>query len=209
MSHDPIPAQGVGSEQFDLPSLFYLTNQALIDEWHDLSSNVAEAVSGWMKTVLKASLAGPASGRGLQLSDAAGPGGHRHLLLHPASTPVLGLKPVIGVGLAWQWKTVNPKSSPPFVCVRCSRNQTGRDAAKLFVDNGGRAFRNATPEAKGTDADVWPLWWWLKATPNWWTDLDSYRDHVVENVLRLTDAIRPALDAAASVTVSGGADESE
>ncbi len=209
MSYDPISAAGAGAEHFDLPGLFFLTNQTLIDEWHNLRSNVAESVTIWFRTVVKAALAAPASERGLQLSEAAGPGNNRHLLLHPESTPILNTKPVIGVGLGWHAKNVNPATNPPFACVRCSRNQTGKDAARLFVDNGGRAYRSATPEAKGSDTDTWPIFWWLRSAPNWWTDLDRYRNTLVENILRLTDAVLPALVAASAVEVTGGPDEGE
>ena len=50
---------------------------------------------------------------------------------------------------------------------------------------------------------------WLRAAPNWWTELDGYRDQIVENVLRLTDAVRGALDVASAVEVVGSPDESE
>jgi hypothetical protein len=209
LSYDPIPASGAGAEHFDLPELFYLSNQTVIDEWHNLCTNVADSVHNWYRTILKAALAGPASERGLQLSEAAGPNRRRHLLLHPSGTPVLNNKPVIGVGLAWPDKSVNPATSPPFVCVRASRNETGKNAAKVLLDNGGRSFRTATPEAKGTDTDTWPIWWWVRAMPNWWTDLDRYRDDIVQNVLALTDAIRIPLEAAAAVKVTGSTDEDD
>jgi hypothetical protein len=53
MSYDPIPAAGAGSELFDQPTLFYLTNRPIIDEWYALRSNVAEALGEWYRTTVR------------------------------------------------------------------------------------------------------------------------------------------------------------
>src|SRR5687767_4965942 len=166
MSHDPIPASGAGAELLDQPSLFYLTNQALIDEWYGLRSNVADAVSEWYRTTVRESLIDSAAERGFEVAVARGPGNYQHVVLHPPNATILATKPVIGIGFAWPSKTVSPAADSVFVCVRCSRNQTGKNAAALFLDAGGRAVRTSL-HAKGGDNDTWPIWWWVRANPQW------------------------------------------
>src|SRR4051812_47217547 len=104
MSYDPIPSAGAGADLFDQPSLFYLTNHELIDEWHSLSGNVAEAVGEWYRTTVREALSGPAAARGLNVALAKGPSGYQHVVLHPPDATVLGGKPVIGIGFAWPTK---------------------------------------------------------------------------------------------------------
>lgn len=209
MSYDPIPANGAGAERFDQPSLFYLTNRELIEEWAALKENVAEAVDEWYRHTLRDALSTKATERGLEVSEARGPTNYRHVVLHPPDTPIVGSKPVVGVGLGWHAKRVNPSGLSAFVCVRCSRNDAGRNAAQALLDAGGRSYRGATPAAKGADTDAWPIWWWAPATDQWWTDLDAYRTKLVDDVLRMTDALREPLDAAAAVEVMGTEEENE
>lgn len=209
MSYDPTPAAGAGSEIFDAPTRFYLTNQAQIDEWYALRSNVSEALGTWFRSTVLDTLADAGAERELSVSEAKGPGSYHSLVLHPSATPVLGTKPVIGIGLTWSAKAVNPISNQPFAAVRCSRNQTGRLAAQTFLDAGGRDYRTSTKGVSGGDTDAWPAYSWIKANENWWTDLDSYRDAIVSGVLRLVDDLREPLELAATVVPVGGAEESE
>lgn len=209
MSYDPIPAAGAGFEVFDQPTLFYLTNRPIIDEWYALRANVAEALGEWYRTTVRDALVAPAAERGLEVAVARGPGSYHHLVLHPPDATVLGTKPVIGVGFAWPSKSVNPSADSVFACVRCSRNQTGKNAAALFLDAGGRGVRAELHGAKGNDSDTWPIWWWVRAHDQWWTKLDEYRDTLVAEVLRLTDAAREPLEAASRVPIVGSAEESE
>ena len=193
---------------FDAPSLFYLSNRATIDEWASLRSNVADALGDWYRRVLPGALAPGAEARGLQISEARGPSSYHHVVLHPPFTPMPAGKPVIGIGIAWPAKSVDPAGNSTFACVRCSRNATGREAARRFLDAGGRAFRDATARAKGADQDTWPVYWWVTAGERWWTDLDAYCQLLVNEVVRMVDALRDPLDVASAVELID-ADEEE
>lgn len=209
MSYDPIPAAGAGADLFDRPSLFYLTNQNLIEEWHGLHSNVAAALDEWYSTTLRDALRDPARERGLEVALAKGPGSWRHVVLHTPDATVLGGKPVIGVGLGWPLKSPNPSSNSVFACVRCSRNQTGRNAASVFLDAGGREARSAILRSKGADLDSWPIWRWIRTDAHWWTDLDSYRQLIVSDVMELAAAVLEPLRIASPIATVGSADETE
>ena len=203
---DPIPAAGAGADRFDQPSLFYLTHQSTIDQWHALRSAVAASLNEWFATTLQDALVGVADEREWGLSTAVGPPGYAHLLVHPPETPVLNHKPLVGVGLGWSIKGVNPISNRPFTCVRCSRSDPGRRAAETLLDSGGRAFRSAH-RLKGSDRDAWPIWWYIKAQDCWWTDLDAYRDTIVAEVRRGAEGLGDALSAAALVPLAGSTEE--
>lgn len=209
MSYDPIPAAGAGAELFDQPSLFYLTNQNLIEEWHSLQSNVAAALDEWYSTTLSDALRLPAARLGLEVALAPGPGSSRHVVLHPAGATFLGGKPVIGVGFAWPAKSPNPSANSVFSCVRRSANQTGKIAASVFLDAGGREIRSGIARSKGGDAERWPIWRWVRTDTQWWTDLDSYREMIVDDVMELTAAVLEPLRAASNVAVVGGAEETD
>jgi hypothetical protein len=209
MSYDPIPAAGAGADLFDQPSLFYLTNQNLIEEWHSLQSNVAAALDEWYSTTLRDSLRTPATDLGLEVALAKGPGSWRHVVLHPPGATFLGGKPVIGVGLAWPAKSANPSANSVFSCVRRSSNQTGKNAAAAFLDAGGRESRARIQRSKGADSDKWPIWRWVRTETQWWTDLDVYRQMIVDDVMELTVAVIDPLRAASSVPIVGSADETD
>jgi hypothetical protein len=160
------------------------------------------------RTTVRDSLTAPAADRGLEVSIARGPGSDHHVVLHPPDATTLGTKPVIGAGFGWPSKSVNPSADSVFVCVRYSRNQTGKNAGALFRDAGGPAARLRLG-AKGSDTGNWPIYWYVQAPDQWWTDLDAYRNTLVNEVLRLTDAVREPLEAAARVPIVGGAEEDD
>ena len=205
-SVDPIPAAGPGAERFDQPALFYLTHQATIDEWYALRRTVSEALNGWFESTVRDELVSLAGDHQLVVSFAQGPARNSHLLLHPEATPVLKRKPVIGIGVAWHADNVNPMSSQPFACVRASRNDTGRAAAQVLLDHGGREFRSDVG-AKGRDEETWPVWSYIRADDRWWTHLDSYLARITETVGRYIDGLGPALQLAAAVEVRGAEEE--
>lgn len=209
MSYDPVPAQGVGAEEFDQPVQFFLTNRLMIEQWAALRSDLADSVGRWYRTVVRDALVQPAAERELIVSPASGPGNYRSIVLHPADATILSGKPVIGAGFTWPSKTVDPAADSVFISIRCSRNETGRRAADQFRADGGPSIRATLSAARGTDSDAWPIWWWLRAQPNWWTDLDTYRQLVVDEVLRLVDAVRPALEAAWRVSPEGSPEEND
>ena len=209
MSYDPLPASGSGADVFDQPSLFYLTNRTQIDEWYGLRANVSEAVGEWYRTTVREALASPAADRLLDVTVVRGPGSYHHVLLHTPDATILDTKPVIGIGFAWPSKTVDPSTDSIFACVRCSRNETGRIAATQFLDAGGRTVRAGLRQAKGGDTETWPIWWWIRAKPHWWTDLDSYCAMLVEEVTLLADAARQPLEAASRVPAIGSVEETE
>lgn len=206
MSYDPMPASGAGEAVFDAPSLFYLTNRPVIEEWYNLRSNVAQAVGEWFQTTVKDALALEGAKVGLEVAIARGPGSYHHLVLHPPDATVLGTKPVIGIGFAWPSKTVNPAADSVFACVRCSRNQTGQKAAEVFLESGGHDLRK---NLGGHSDPTWLIWWWVRADPQWWTALDAYRDLLVSEVMRLAEAAREPLEAASRVPILDGTAEEE
>lgn len=209
MSYDPIPAKGAGADRFDQPSLFYLSNREIIDEWHALRTNVADAMGEWCRSVLRDSLEEPAQQRGLQVAEARGPGGYHHIVVYDPRTPVNGTKPVIGIGLAWPSKTVDPAKGSLFVGVRASRNKTGKLAAQMLLDAGGRDYRAADKSLKGSDSEAWPIYRWIEARDQWWTDLDSLRDVIVNETLLIADGLREELRIAAGVEVVSGDTDDE
>jgi hypothetical protein len=203
---EPIPAGGPGAERFDQPALFYLTHQATIDEWHGLRHTVSEALNGWFESTVRDALGPLASDHGLVVSFAQGPSRNSHLVLHPPNTPVLGRKPVAGVGVAWHADSANPISNQPFACLRCSRTETGRAAAAMILENGGREFRSAHG-AKGRDTETWPVWTYIKADDRWWTHLDVYLAAILGEVTTYVEGLASALAIGATVEVRGSADE--
>jgi len=194
----PIQASGPGADLFDEPALFYLTHQKVIEEWHALRRSVSEAVDEWFDGPVRDALAPLASAQHLQLSRVEGPASHSALLLHPEDMPVLAGKPVLGVGVAWPRKSVNPRSNQPFVCVRATRRREGRRTVKAFLDGGGRSLRS-TKAVNGNDDSSWLLWSYITASPQWWTDLESYLSQVVSAVSDLAEASAPLLRSAAEV----------
>jgi hypothetical protein len=60
---DPIPAGGTGADRFDQLSLFYLTHQSTIDQWHALRSGVAASLNESFATTLQDALVGVADER--------------------------------------------------------------------------------------------------------------------------------------------------
>jgi len=204
-----IPARGAGADKFDAPALFYLSNQAQIDEWHGLRSTVSEALGEWFRTTVRDALAFRGEALGYEASEARGPGGYHAVVLHTPGTVVQNGSPVIGVGVAWPAKTVSPTSNKPFATVRCSRNDTGRAAARAFLAAGGQEYRSSTTGVYGGDTDAWPVYTWINADDRWWTDLDNYRDNVLGSVLRLANDLREPLLAGFAVEATGSIEETE
>jgi hypothetical protein len=209
MSFDPVPANGEGSDVFDAPSLFYLTNRRLIDEWAGLKLVAAQSFSEWLGRTFRDSFAQAASGLNLSVSYVRGPGAFHHVVAHPEGMSVLNGRPVLGVGLGWPSKSVNPESSGSmFACVRVSRNKTGRAAAKVFLDNGGREYRQ-THGLRGSDEAAWPVFRNLHAGEQWWTNLDLLCETLRTETITLVQGTLEAAIAAAQVEDQGGPDEAD
>lgn len=49
----------------------------------------------------------------------------------------------------------------------------------------------------------------MRAETQWWTDLDGYRNMIVDDVMELAAAVLDPLLAASNVPVVGSADETE
>ncbi len=206
---EPIAAHGTGAEKFDAPALFYLANQAQIDEWYALRSTVSEALGEWFRTTVRDALAARGEALGYEASEARGPSGYHSVVLHTPGTVIQNTKPVIGIGVAWSAKNANPVSNKPFATVRCSRNDTGRAAAKAFLSVGGQSYRKNTPGVHGGDTDAWPVYRWLEAPDQWWTNLDAYRDSVVDTVIGLSTDLHDALAVGFATESTGSTDETE
>jgi len=208
--HEPIPAAGTGAELFDEPSLFYLTNRSLIEEWYSLRDSVAECLHEWFETVVFEALRTPAADRGLEVSEAKGPSGYYHLILHPPDATIQHGKPAIGAGFAWSSDELQLEADAVFSCVRRSRTPTGKLASDAFREAGGSKIRLQL-QAEGRDTEAWPIWRWTRAeSPTWWTDLDAYCAKIVADVVELVDACREPLEAAWRVPIVGDSiDEDE
>lgn len=187
-SYEPIPAHGAGAESFDMPALFYLTHQPVIDEWYGLRRTVSEAVNNWLETTARAELAALAAGRGTLLSRVPGPEKHTHLVVHPDAMPLLNGRPILGIGVGWPAASVNPMSNAPFACVRRSGSDAGKLAAAALMRAGGRDFRSREM-LKGRDEDVWPVYSYVPARSDWWTDLDGYLRSIIGLVERYIDGL--------------------
>jgi hypothetical protein len=81
MSHDPthFATAVAGADPFEQPSLFYLTNQNLSEEWPNLRTNVAAGLDEWYSTTLRNALHAPAAGLSLHVALARGPGWSRNV----------------------------------------------------------------------------------------------------------------------------------
>lgn len=210
-SYQPIPAGGTGAEGFDQPALFYLTHQRVIDEWYGLRRTVSEALNDWFEKTVRQALAPLAHERSLIVSTAYGPQKQAHLLAHPQEMPVINGRPIVGIGVAWPRMSVNPISNGPYACVRRSSSPPGKAAAAALLDAGGRDFRSRE-SLKGRDDEPWPLYSWIPARPQWWTDLDAYLDTILRPVEQYIDVLAGALAAAALVgkgLVQESSDEDE
>lgn len=195
---DPAPAMGVGAELFNQPALFYLTHQPIIEEWASLSVTAAEATHQWLSTAVRHGLTGLAVEAGMELSAVAGPNYWQHLLLHLPETPTIADEPIIGIGLCWHLRQVNPRSYLLFVGVRASRTSEGASATAVFLNSGGEQLRD-DHHLQGKGDATWPAYFYLPSVERWWEDLDSYSSQVLEHVergLKLMQApIRAAVQA--------------
>lgn len=207
--YKPIAAAGAGAELFDEPSLFYLTNHSIIEEWYSLRDSVADCLHEWFRTIVFEALRTPAADRGLVVSEAKGPSGYHHLVLHPPDATMQHGKPVIGAGFAWSAEDLQLEAEAVSSCVRRSRTQTGKAASDAFRDAGGAGVRSRLG-AEGRDTEAWPVWRWIKADgPHWWTKLDAYCDQIVGDVIELVDACREPLEAAWRVPIVGDSIEDD
>lgn len=193
--NDIRPASGAGAEIFDGPSVFYLTHQAQIDEWYRLRSTVSENVGEWYRTVVRDALAVAAETLGYVISEVRGADSYPSVLMHTADTVVEDGQPALGVGLAWSSKTVLPTGNAPFSAVRRSGTPAGRAAGAAFLADGGLEYRRTRAGVYGSDSDTWPVYRTVDAPADWWTDLDRYRDRIVDDVIALAVDLRDALDA--------------
>src|SRR3954471_2870895 len=100
-AYQPIPAKGVGAERFDEPALFYLTHQAVIDEWYSLRKAVTGALNDWLETTVREAIADIAQGHSLLVGGSNGPKGQAHVLVYPGSMPLVASRPAVGIGLGW------------------------------------------------------------------------------------------------------------
>lgn len=174
-SFEPVPASGLGFESFDQPSLFFLTHQDTIKHWARLESAAAEATQQWLTTTVSEDIANIGSGLDLELSAVMGPNHWRHLLLHPPEVPIVGGHPIIGLGLGWHSRKVNPMSDRPFVGIRVGTNPQGAAARTAFLDAGGRQVR-IEEHLSGKGDATWPAYFNLPAADDhWWHHLDQYR----------------------------------
>jgi len=207
MSFEPIPAVGEGSSAFDQPSLFYLTNRRLIEEWAALRLTAAASVNEWLGSTFRDRLAAAVKDLGLDTSYVRGPRSFHHVVVHPPKMPIIGTRPAFGVGAGWNSKNVDPESSI-FVCARQSRNKTGAAATVRYLDAGGREFRQQHA-LRGRDEESWPIYKYLQSREQWWTDLDGLADWLVEESMVLIHGTLGALESAALIDDLGGPDESD
>lgn len=209
MSFEPIPAVGEGADVFDAPSLFYLTNRRLIDEWAALKLVAAQSMSDWLGRAFRDKLAHEVSRLNLSVAYVRGPGSFHHVVAYPASMTIISTKPVLAIGLGWAAKSVDPvNSGSMFACARVSRNKTGRAAAKVFLDNGGRAFR-VEHGFRGKDEEAWPVFKNLQMAEKWWTRLDTVCEDLIDETMALVNGTLDALFQAATVENQGGPDEAD
>lgn len=196
-AYEPLPAKGVGAERFDEPALFYLTHQAVIDEWYSLRKAVTGALNDWLETTVREAISSLAQRHGLLVGGALGPKRQAHVLVYPDSMPVIGSRPAVGVGLGWAREGVNPISNPPYACVRRMARASGKAGSAALLGHGGREFRSRE-RCHGRDDETWPLYSYIPATARWWTDLDAYRAAITSGVERYIDGLTGALVAAAA-----------
>jgi hypothetical protein len=79
--------------------------------------------------------------------------------------------------------------------VRCLAIAPGKRASRLFRDA-------AAGVVKVRNEENWPIYQPIKADELWWTDLDGYRDQLVEAALQLTDEVARPLAAASFVELT-------
>lgn len=210
-AYEPIPAKGIGAERFDEPALFYLTHQAVIDEWYSLRKAVTGALNDWLETTVREAINDVGQRHGLLVGSASGPRGYSHIVAYPETMPVLVSRPAVAIGLGWSREGVNPVSNPPYACVRRSGRAAGKAGAAALLDHGGREFRSRE-SCKGRDGDVWPIYSNVPARAQWWTDLDSYLEEIVRGVDRFIAGLAGPLAAAVAAAVAavpGPGDDTE
>jgi hypothetical protein len=192
-SFDPIAARGVGAAVFTEPSLFFLTHETIITSWANLQLSAAADIDAWFETEVHDGLASVAEATGMVLSRVERAGAWRHLLLHPAETPFVDREPVIGVGLGWSRKRVNPVSNGPFACVYTGSTVLARMAGTLFLDAGGRQVCEDWGHSASADRD-WPVWWTVRAPDEkWWADLDGYLTTLVAETTSVMQSFENSL----------------
>jgi hypothetical protein len=184
---DLIEANGVGSDLFDAPALFYLTHEKLIRRWAELSERAREATEEFL-TTLQPDLEAVGAEHGLVPALADTAGGYRHFFLAIPGTPsVEDRNPAIAFCFGWQRKSFRiPKHTyTPFVAVRVGYGDAGATARALFLDGADGEARRLRSMRDYPPSREWPVWKPIAADERWWTDLDGYRKEAVEAFSRL------------------------
>jgi hypothetical protein len=170
--------RGDGADLFDDRVLFYLQNRDVIDEWAGLRREATAATNRWLETLAAQieelrSQWKPWTGT---VSD------YRMLLLCPASSAREGQLPTVGIGLGWKVNSVQP-NKPGYdtglsVGLRVDRNERIASLLMSALDlhdpkRGSGAYESSAP---------WPRWRYVLGSREWWLDLDTYREQLLEEV---------------------------
>ncbi len=179
---DVLRAAGHGAECFDDPALFFLTYEEPIRRWKELSKRARAATEEYLLT-LKPDLEMLGAGKGLELDEGDSRRWH-HLFLKIPDTPDSGGNPVIAYAFGWktgQFRMTESSYLTPFVAIRTGQDDLGQRARQLLqaCDDGFIPSERDRRRMLGKGDREWPVWEKVVAKPQWWTDLESYREQVV------------------------------
>jgi hypothetical protein len=196
VSYEPIPAAGPGADLFDQPALFYLTNQKLIQEWAGLADGMSASVKLWLEQVVQPVLGQELLMRGLTAE--LGSAGSYYGLLGRFGAPAAARRAACAVGLFWTSKP-DPSANSIFSGTYFAPTDAGLAGAQAF-----RAAAEAIPiddREPLRSGNTWVMWRWVSAPAQWWTNLNGYCAHLVNDTVSFIDAIveplKSAHDAAA------------
>ena len=175
-----IEADGEGAELFDAPTLFYLTYREDIERWHALKERTNQAVREYL-VGLREDIADIVESQNLTVGEFKTGSRYRSLLVWPMNTHNSDDgEPPLAVGLRWSHHrpALEEAGDAPRVGVRAAR---GHDQMREQFLSAGHPDTRQLRQEHGYRSDKrWPAFREVPASPNWWADLDRYRNALLE-----------------------------
>ena len=191
MSSDDLPpASGRGAEHFDVPTRFYLTNREDIERWAALGKTASNAIHK-LHLGMEDDVAEIAERVGLTGGLFRTGSNYRTWLLSRPDTPVgSDTAPMAAIGL--RWHRHNTVIDEPKLAARAGVRISDRTVREDFLelDGGLRPIR----DGHGYKSDTfWPIYRSVPRDGAWWSDLDAYREQLMEHLADVVALFEPRL----------------
>jgi hypothetical protein len=189
-STDLPPANGRGAEHFDVPTRFYLTHRQDIERWAALRKQASDAIHR-LHLGLEDDVVAAAEHTGLTVGLFRTGSGYRSwLLARPGAALGSEGAPVAAIGI--RWHRVNTVIEDDKLAARVGVRISERTVRERFLalDGGLRTIR----ASHGLKSDTfWPIYRQMPGSEVWWSDLDSYRQRLLDQLEQTTGLFHPHL----------------